>query len=471
MTSPPPPDAAPPVPGSAPRLKRGLGVITLTGTIFIFIASGPFGLEPMVREAGPGAGPLMLVLALLFWGMSHALVASEMSSAVPVEGGFFRWIGMAFGEFWGFQAGWWYWIKMLADTSIYPILFTQYLKYWMPEIGPWEERLVRIAMIWIFVAINLRGIRTGGRLAVAFTIFMMAPFVFYILYGLPSFSLDAFRPFTTESKDTFTALGFGLMFGMWCYNTLDSVSIVAGEVEAPRRTYVRAYSLAIPLIFLTYFLPMVVGIMVDPAYAGWTDHHFTTIGLQLGGAWLGTWIAIGGLLSNLSIFHGALMVNTRVPMVLASRGQFPRHFAALGRRYGTPWVALLFDGCVYTTIALLVEQFSDIVVSIQWLNSGIYTLFYLTFLHFRWKRPDLPRSFRIPGGWPGAIAICTGPFLVCWIGVPIGALDYWWLGLLALLSGPAAWLAMRPMRERARVAGVADDEGGGAGKDPDAGLR
>jgi amino acid transporter len=437
-------------PSHASGLRRGLGVLTLTGTIFIFISSGPFGLEAMVRESGPGAAPLMLVLALLFWGLSHALVASELSSAIPVQGGFFRWIGMAFGEFWGFQAGWWYWIKMLADTAIYPILFSQYLKYWIPGMEPWQERLVRVVLIWVFVGINLRGIRTGGRLAIAFTIFMMTPFLFFIILGAPSFSLEAFRPLVTEHNGTLQALGLGLMFGMWCYNTLDSVSIVAEEVEAPRKTYVRAYSLAIPLIFLAYFLPIVIATSVDPDYGAWTDHHFTTLGFRLGGEWLGTWIALGALASNLSIFHGALMVNTRVPMVLAARRQFPAPFASLGKRFGTPWFALLFDGCVYTVIALMVERFTDIVVSIQWLNSGIYTLLYLSFLTLRWKRPDLPRPFRIPGGWAGALAICTGPFLVCWIGVPLGAMSYLWIGLLALLSGPIAWLVMRGMLGPAR---------------------
>src|SRR5438046_3613207 len=111
------------------RLRRGLGVVTLAGTIFVFVSSGPFGLEAMVRDAGPGAAALMLLVGLLFWGLSHALVATELSSAVPVEGGFFRWIEMAFGGFWGFQAAWWYWIKMLADTSIYPIMFAEYLKH------------------------------------------------------------------------------------------------------------------------------------------------------------------------------------------------------------------------------------------------------------------------------------------------------------------------------------------------------
>lgn len=210
----------------APRsgLRQGLTVLTLGGTIFIFISSGPFGLEAMVREGGPGIAPLMLVVALLFWGLSHSLVASELSSAIPVEGGFFRWIGMAFGEFWGFQSAWWYWIKMLCDTAIYPILFSEYLKFWYPEMETWQTRTVRVVLIWTFVIINLLGIRTGGRLAVLLTIFILAPFVMFVFLGVPFLSLEAYRPFATEGKNVSDAMGFGLLFGLWCYNTLDSVS-------------------------------------------------------------------------------------------------------------------------------------------------------------------------------------------------------------------------------------------------------
>lgn len=424
-------------------LRQGLTVLTLAGTIFIFISAGPFGLEAMVREGGPGVAPLMLVVALLFWGLSHSLVASELSSAIPVEGGFFRWIGMAFGEFWGFQSAWWYWIKMLCDTAIYPILFSEYLKFWYPDMETWQTRTVRIGLIWTFVLVNLLGIRTGGRLAVLLTVFLLSPFVMFVFLGLPELSFEAFRPFAAQHKSLPMALGFGLLFGMWCYNTLDSVSIVAGEVEAPRRTYARAYALVIPIILLTYLVPIVIGVSVDPDTAGWNDYHFTTLGYQLGGSWLGNWLAVAALASNVAIFHGALMVNTRVPMVLADRGQFFSVFSRLSARTGVPWVALVFDGGVYTIVALLVNEFSDIVRGIQWFNMAIYTLLYLSFLKLRWQRPDLPRPFRIPGGWPGALAVCTGPFIICWVGVPYAAWEFRFFGGLALASGPLAWWFFR----------------------------
>jgi len=187
----------------------------------------------------------------------------------------------------------------------------------------------------------LLGIRAGGRLAVGLSLFLLAPFAQFILLGAPLLTASTWGPLVAEGKTTLQGLGLALMFGMWCYNTLDSVSVVAGEVRDPARAYGRAYALILPCLLLGYVLPIVVGLAIDPGYAGWRDHHFSTLGDRLGGAWLGIWIALGGLVSNLSLFHGALMVNTRVPAVLASQRRFPGAFARLGERTGAPWVSLL----------------------------------------------------------------------------------------------------------------------------------
>jgi len=80
-----------------------------------------------------------------------------------------------------------------------------------------------------------------------------------------------------------------------------------------------------------------------------------------------------------------------------------------------------------------------------WLNLGIYTLLYVSFLTLRRRRPDLKGPFRIPGGWAGAIAVCAGPFIICWLGVPIGGRELAWLGIAGLLSGPLAYMTLRRM--------------------------
>ena len=61
----------------------------------------------------------------------------------------------------------------------------------------------------------------------------------------------------------------------------------------------------------------------------------------------------------------------------------------------------------------------------------------------------LVTRFKVPGEWPGALAICVGPFLICWLGVPIGGRKMLWLGLLGLASGPLAYLGHQIWQRRA----------------------
>ena len=89
-------------------LKRSrVRTVTAFFMIYILVSGGAFGIEDMVSSSGPGLTLLLLVLLPLFWGLPMALVASELGSAIPGEGGFYVWTRRALGNFWGFQAAWW----------------------------------------------------------------------------------------------------------------------------------------------------------------------------------------------------------------------------------------------------------------------------------------------------------------------------------------------------------------------------
>ncbi len=55
------------------------------------------------------------------------LVAAELGSALPQEGGYYKWVQRACGEFWGFQAGWWRTISVYFDNTLYVVLAGSYL--------------------------------------------------------------------------------------------------------------------------------------------------------------------------------------------------------------------------------------------------------------------------------------------------------------------------------------------------------
>ena len=69
--------------------------------MFSYTTGGPFGLEDMVTTSGPGITLLYLLLLPVFWCIPVSLVSAELTTAMPVEGGFYRWTRAAFGDFWG----------------------------------------------------------------------------------------------------------------------------------------------------------------------------------------------------------------------------------------------------------------------------------------------------------------------------------------------------------------------------------
>src|SRR5210317_2625055 len=87
--------------------KHQISVSTVVFMIFCLCAAGAYGIEDMIPQAGPGLTLVMLMVLPFLWSTPMGLVASELGSAIPEEGGFYKWVQRACGEFWGFQAGWW----------------------------------------------------------------------------------------------------------------------------------------------------------------------------------------------------------------------------------------------------------------------------------------------------------------------------------------------------------------------------
>ena len=87
--------------------------------MFSYTTGGPFGLEEMVTTSGPGMTLLYQLLIPFFWCIPISLVAAELSTAMPVQGGFYRWVRAGFGDFWGFLSGWWNWTSSFLPPYIF----------------------------------------------------------------------------------------------------------------------------------------------------------------------------------------------------------------------------------------------------------------------------------------------------------------------------------------------------------------
>ncbi len=78
---------------------RKAALLPFVFVMYAYATGGPFGLEDMVTTSGPGLTLLYHLFIPFFWCIPVSLVAAELTTAIPVEGGFYRWVRTAFGDF------------------------------------------------------------------------------------------------------------------------------------------------------------------------------------------------------------------------------------------------------------------------------------------------------------------------------------------------------------------------------------
>jgi amino acid transporter len=223
--------------------------------MYSYTTAGPFGLEGVVAASGPGMALLYDLVLPFFWCIPMSLVSAELTTAMPVAGGFYRWVRAAFGDFWGFLAGWWNWMAAFLLASAYAVLFADYLGFYFPGLTGWKHTLLAVSLIWVVAYINLRGIQLVGVVATILEIACLVPVVVLCAASVPYWRHNPFVPLVPPHRPPFEIFGVGLALGLWGYSGYEQVSTVAEEVENPQRTYPRALAWVVPLSMLTYFLP------------------------------------------------------------------------------------------------------------------------------------------------------------------------------------------------------------------------
>jgi amino acid transporter len=430
---------------------RKASLFYLVFVMFSYTTGGPFGLEGMVSTSGPGTSLLYLLFVPIVWCIPVSLVSAELTTAMPVEGGFYRWSRAAFGDFWGFLAGWWNWSASFLLGGSYAVLFTDYLAFYFPGIVGWKHWLVSFALIGFITWLNVRGIQMVGRAATILEISIFIPVIAMVALGFAHWSHNPFVPLTPPNQNFSKVFGVGLALVIWAYSGYEQVSSVAEEVEDPQRSYPRALALVVPLSVAAYFLPTLAGLAGADNWQQWHDGYFPTAALVIGGPslgrWLGSLMTIAAMICNVALLNATVLTSTRMPFVLAEDGYLPPFLTRRHPRYGTPALAILISAAIYASLAL--RSLGELISIYVWLRAATTVLTVLSAWGLRRKRPELPRPFRIPGGSLGLIYVIIPPLAMTYIVLrysdPI-ALRW---GPWALAVGPVVYFVVKWFAGRA----------------------
>jgi amino acid transporter len=413
---------------------RKASLFYLVFVMFSYTTGGPFGLEDMVTTSGPGMTLIYLLVLPFFWCIPVSLVSAELTTAMPVEGGFYRWTRAAFGDFWGFLAGWWNWSASFLLGGAYAVLFTDYL---FPGIAGWKHYLVSVALIALITWINVRGIQMVGQVATALEIFIFVPVMTMIVMAFMRWHHNPFVPLIPPHQPTFKIFGVGLALGLWLYSGYEQLSTVAEEVENPQRAYPRALALVVPLSIAAYFLPTLAGLASAGEWQNWHTGYFSDAAKLIGGPWLGTWMTLAAMVGNVALLNSTVLTTTRMPFAMAEDGYLPAALTRKHSRYGTPWLAIVASAIIY---ALLAWQSLGQLISVYiWLRSATTVLTVLSAWKLRRARPEMPRAFVIPGGRMGLFYVVAAPVVMALVAL-LGSDRFALIGgAIAMVLGPVVY--------------------------------
>ncbi|MGH9750307.1 MAG: APC family permease [Candidatus Polarisedimenticolia bacterium] len=442
-------------PASSPRKATTFQLVFMT---YAVICSGAYGLEEMVSGSGPGMALATLIVLPFVWSVPLALVCAELSSRFPVEGGYYRWARMAFGDFVGYLAGWLVWLAIFATNATFAVLFANYLRFWIPDLSPAAHWGVAVALVWATTFMNYRGIRLVGATSVLFTLLIFLPFLGLTVLGVLHWQHNPFVPFVHPDKTPLAAFGAGLLIAIWLYSGYEKLTTNAGEVENPSRAFPIALLVTVPLVAGSYVLPTLAGIAGNGRWSEWGESYYMVASEALGGPWLGAAMAAGGLISNFCILMVTILGQSRLPMALAEDGLFPKAFRITHPRFGTPVVSLLVGAFVLSFLVRF--RFAYLAGLFSLVQVCAYLLIYASLLRLRRHAPAGSEAaaggapaFRIPLGRTGLL-LMTAPSVV--LAVVVGIQSVWHDGgfdrtqalvdLLVLASGPITYHLFRRLR-------------------------
>ncbi len=490
------------------KLKRELTVLPLFGLLYFTVCGGAFGTEPIIGLSGPGMALILLVVTPILFSIPSMFMVREMNSMMPVEGGFYHWVKQAFGPFAGFLVAWMNLLTSWLDVSIYPVLAVYYLGYFFPALrtgasfgeieisGKALSWMVALAIIWLITFLQIRGARLTGLTADWMGLFMMTPLLIMSFFGIINWirsGVTLSLPLLPEGETVWGAFSVGLFVAMWNYMGWELPSSAGGEIVNPRRTYPIAMVLTLAATILTYALPVSAGLFggagdegryqlwgieenevgegiglaleeygvtpeqldewgVDanrsmgwqfPEIAQAIGQKFNPSNLNLAN-FLGVIVTFSAVLSMSGLFIGNSLGAGRLPYALAEDGMMPLWLIKTHPKYGTPWIAILIAGVLFSIFSL--GTFAFLVVVDVFMDAVSLLFQFAALWKLRFSQPHLPRQ-KVPGGWFGLTLITLGPVLVIALAVVSQIIEEGWqslgLAFLMILVGLILYLPLR----------------------------
>jgi basic amino acid/polyamine antiporter, APA family len=417
------------------------------GIFMMPAALAPYGLNALSAWVITAVGCLMV--AWVFAGLARSF---------PADDGPYAYASRAFGDGVAFATLWCYWVSTWLTNAAIAIGVTGYLSTFFPVLN--EQRglsgVTALSLLWLFVLINARGVRTAGWVQVGSTLLKLLPMIAVVVLGVWELVLSPHAgaaltvPPTPASMSALISASTIALFAML---GVECAAIPAGRVRDPERTIPRATFAGTLIVALIYMSISVVPILLVPQKElADSSAPFADLFARFMGAGSGKLLAAFVIVSGLGALNGWTLILGELTRSFANHGGFPRGLGKVNR-HGSPTRAFVLTGIAASVVLLMnydestAAGFTFLSVVVTAANLPLYFVCALAVLVL-WRRGEIARPG--PREWRWFAAAALAAVYCAWVSIGIGGKSLLWALALGAAGLPVYWwYAVRPGRRSA----------------------
>lgn len=393
---------------------------------------------PFAAEYGLSLVFFYLLAAIGFF-IPSALVSAELGTGWPTTGGIYVWVREAFGKKMGFVVIWLNWIYNVAwFPTIMALIAGTAAYFFNPEFSNNKIYMVSCILVifWGATLLNCLGMKVssafstvGALIGTIFPmLFIIALGLIWIFQGKPLQIDTSWNAIVPDFKNTGNlAFLTNVLFGLL---GLEMSATHAAEIRNPQKDYPKALFVSVVIILGTIILSSLAIAVVVPkqslSLVTGTMQAFAVFVNGFGIPWLIYLIAGFIILGGMSGAAAWIIGPTKGLMVASHDGSLPK---ILGKtnRHGVP-VNILVLQAVIVSLLSLAFIYMPSVNSSFWLLSAItaqlallvYIGLFAAGLKLHYHKPEVVRSFRVPGKKIGIWSVCGIGIISCMIVILLG---------------------------------------------------
>ena len=407
------------------QIKRSLSLIgVIIVTVAASIGAGLFVLPSFaVAIMGPGIWLAFLIAGIVF--LPGALSKSELSSAMPVNGGAYVYVERSFGPLVGTISGLGLWASFLLKSAFALIGFSAYMYAVTNYLDiSTNTTLVIMAALLLITVLNIFGIKKVKAFQTPILALTTAVILIICLIQLFDANIDFSRPIdgafdVSRNDPVLVAESAALVFV--AYAGIYKAGAIGGEVKEPEKNLPKGMLISLLLITLLYVIVtfiMMASVDVDtmlnsdgsaredPIFAFVDAVASTNIGLAM--ALLAVLTMVSGALSG-------LLAASRFLFGMAKDSLLPGTLGETNKKFGTPHWAIIITG-ITMAISIITLPVKDVAKLASGFQIMVIVALNISVIILRSENPKYnwyKPTFKSPlFPWVQIIGTVTGGYLV-----------------------------------------------------------